>query len=82
MPGDRDSWWLDEITFAGREKLGTGHVARYDAKMDVDLVYSRLAPHHLPDFWKAIALQGSPTSCGPGGAPSGGRDLQLCSARC
>jgi ubiquinone/menaquinone biosynthesis C-methylase UbiE len=141
MPGDPDSWWLDERAHAGREHFDPEHARRYDAKMDahpveelemlqragaldenssiidlgagsgqfalaaagvckrviavdvspvmlarliekrdgqgvdnlevvdagflsyrhqgdpVDLVYSRFALHHLPDFWKAIALQ-------------------------
>ncbi|WP_458115670.1 class I SAM-dependent methyltransferase [Arthrobacter sp. D2-10] len=33
----------------------------------VDFVYSRYALHHLPDFWKAIALQRMRTAMSPGG---------------
>ena len=33
----------------------------------VDLVYSRLALHHLPDFWKAVALERIATMLRPGG---------------
>ncbi len=33
----------------------------------VDLVYSRFALHHLPDFWKAIALQRIADLLRPGG---------------
>ncbi len=33
----------------------------------VDLVYSRYALHHLPDFWKAIALQRLAAMLRPGG---------------
>lgn len=133
------TWFVDELTYAGRENLDAGHVARYDAKMDAsaasevallkdsgltreslvvefgagtgqfsvevapacvqviavdvsplmldqlrekatalqlnniavvragfltyehverpaDFIYSRFALHHLPDFWKAMAL--------------------------
>ncbi len=35
---------------------------------EVDLVYSRFALHHLPDFWKAIALQRIADMLRPGGA--------------
>ncbi len=135
MPG----WFIDELSYAGRENLDAGHVARYDAKEDAgaasevallkemgltreslvlefgpgtgqfsvavagecarviavdvsqpmldqlqskvadlglsnievvqagfltyehvgdppDLIYSRYALHHLPDFWKVVAL--------------------------
>ncbi len=33
----------------------------------VDLIYSRYALHHLPDFWKAIALSRIRTMLRPGG---------------
>lgn len=33
-----------------------------------DLVYSRLALHHLPDFWKAVALSRMAGMLRPGGA--------------
>jgi SAM-dependent methyltransferase len=33
----------------------------------VDIVYSRNALHHLPDFWKAIALSRIAAVLGPGG---------------
>jgi ubiquinone/menaquinone biosynthesis C-methylase UbiE len=32
-----------------------------------DAVYSRIALHHLPDFWKAVALQRIATLLAPGG---------------
>jgi SAM-dependent methyltransferase len=32
-----------------------------------DLVYSRYALHHLPDFWKAVALTRAATILAPGG---------------
>ncbi len=144
MSSDRPSnpiprWFIDELSYAGRENLDAGHVARYDAKEDAsattevavlermgltreslvvefgvgtgqfsvevapvcarviavdvsglmldqlqrkvadlglrnieivragfltyehagrpaDFIYSRYALHHLPDFWKAVAL--------------------------
>ena len=146
-----DSWWLDELAYAGRENLDADHARRYDAKMDAqaaaevqlladrgllgpeavvvdlgagtgqftlaaapvcarvvavdvspvmvgplaeaveargldnvelvragfltyehdgppaDLVYSRFALHHLPDFWKAIALRRAAGLLRPGG---------------
>ncbi|WP_196822304.1 class I SAM-dependent methyltransferase [Arthrobacter sp. CAN_A6] len=34
---------------------------------DADLVYSRYALHHLPDFWKALALNRIRTMLRPGG---------------
>ena len=151
MPGDPESWWLDELRHAGREHFDEQHARRYDAKMDAgaaaevaylqragalgagdtvvdlgagsgqfalaaaavcervvavdvsgvmlgrleeklragafadvevvragfltyehsgspaDLVYSRFALHHLPDFWKAIALSRAAAILRPGG---------------
>ena len=144
------SWFVDEVTYAGRENLDAGHVARYDAKMDAsaagevallqdlgltrqslvvefgagtgqfsvrvapacaqviavdvstlmldelrakaaalqltnvtvvpagfltyqhaerpaDFIYSRFALHHLPDFWKAMALDRLRRMIRPGG---------------
>ena len=146
------SWWLDELSHAGREHFDEQHARRYDDKMDAeaaeevrlleeagvldrtssvidlgagtgqfalavapvcrrvvavdispvmlarlaenierraagnveavragfltyrhagepaDLVYSRFALHHLPDFWKAIALRQMAGMLRPGGA--------------
>jgi ubiquinone/menaquinone biosynthesis C-methylase UbiE len=144
------SWFIDEVSYAGRENLDAGHVERYDAKEDAgaagevalleqlgltpesvvvefgpgtgqftvevapacarvvavdvsavmlrrleakvaalglgnvevvqagfltyehagapaDFVYSRLALHHLPDFWKAVALDRIRRMLAPGG---------------
>jgi ubiquinone/menaquinone biosynthesis C-methylase UbiE len=144
------TWFIDELSFAGRENLDAGHVARYDAKEDAsaasevallrdlgltraslvvefgagtgqftvevapacaqviavdvsplmlheleakatdlrlsnievaragfltyehvgspaDFVYSRYALHHLPDFWKALALDRLRRMLRPGG---------------
>ena len=74
-------WMLDEVASAGRENLDPVHVARYDGKEDAgaareialhrgrpaDLVYSRLALHHLPDFWKGVALSRIHRMLRPGG---------------
>jgi SAM-dependent methyltransferase len=151
MVADPESWWLDELSSAGREHLDEQHARRYDAKEDAqaseeirrlqdhgvldaaatvvdlgagtgqfalaaagvcrrviavdvspvmlapltekieargppnvelvragfltyahegapaDLVYSRYALHHLPDFWKAIALRRAADMLRPGG---------------
>jgi len=151
MAREPQSWWLDELAYAGRENLDQQHARRYDAKEDAqaateirvlqdqgvlgssasvvdlgagtgqfalaaarvcsrvvavdvspvmlarlaeklevsglsnveavragflsykhagppaDLVYSRYALHHLPDFWKAIALSRAAELLRPGG---------------
>jgi ubiquinone/menaquinone biosynthesis C-methylase UbiE len=144
------AWFIDEVSYAGRENLDAGHVARYDAKEDAsatsevalleemglsreslvvefgagtgqfsvevapacarviavdvskvmldqlqakvldlglrnveivragfltyehvegaaDFIYSRYALHHLPDFWKAMALSRLHRVLRPGG---------------
>jgi ubiquinone/menaquinone biosynthesis C-methylase UbiE len=143
-------WFIDELSYAGRENFDPGHVARYDAKLDAsaagevallegmgltreslvlefgagtgqfsvevaqacarviavdvselmlerlqakvadiglsnveavragflsyehlggpaDFIYSRYALHHLPDFWKAVALSRLRRMLRPGG---------------
>jgi FkbM family methyltransferase len=61
-----------------REKLGEGHAGNvetveagfltYEHRGEpADLVYSRLALHHLPDFWKAVALARIAAMLRPGG---------------
>ena len=149
-PRSTPTWFIDELSYAGRENLDPGHVARYDGKEDAgaagevalleelgltrdsvvvefgagtgqftvevaprcarviavdvsspmlrrlrdkvtasglsnvelvragfltyehagaraDFVYSRFALHHLPDFWKAIALDRLRRVLRPGG---------------
>jgi len=39
------------------ELVQAGFLSYQHAAPPVDVVYSRYALHHLPDFWKAIALQ-------------------------
>ena len=59
-----------------REKLGddaavevvqAGFLTYEHAGEPADLVYTRFALHHLPDFWKAIALQRMSGMLRPGG---------------
>jgi ubiquinone/menaquinone biosynthesis C-methylase UbiE len=149
-PRPTPTWFIDELSYAGRENLDPGHVARYDAKEDAsaasevallkelgltpeslviefgagtgqfsvevapacahliavdvsppmlrqleakatalrlsnielvqagfltyehigspaDFIYSRFALHHLPDFWKAVALNRLRQMVRPGG---------------
>lgn len=62
-----------------REKLGAGAVGNVEvvdagfltyehAGAPPDVVYSRFALHHLPDFWQAIALRRIADMLAPGGA--------------
>ncbi|MGZ6962949.1 MAG: class I SAM-dependent methyltransferase [Acidimicrobiia bacterium] len=39
----------------------------YEPTDELDFVYSRLALHHLPDFWKAVALDRLHCALRPGG---------------
>lgn len=58
------------------ERLAVGNVEPVDAGFltyrhegePADLVYSRLALHHLPDFWQAVALSRIADMLRPGGA--------------
>lgn len=61
-----------------RAKLETAPVSNVDVVQagfltyehhgrDADFVYSRYALHHLPDFWKAVALQRARRMLRPGG---------------
>lgn len=49
------------------EATCAGFVSYRHVGEPVDLVYSRYALHHLPDFWKAIALTQIATMLKPGG---------------
>lgn len=55
---------FDELAHAGPEHLDPAYVAEYDRKAGFD---SRNALHHLPDFWKALALWRIAQMLGPGG---------------
>jgi ubiquinone/menaquinone biosynthesis C-methylase UbiE len=50
------------------EATGAGFLTYEHKGAPADLVYSRYALHHLPDFWKAIALQRIAGLLRPGGA--------------
>jgi SAM-dependent methyltransferase len=57
MGRDPHAWWLDETVTAGYEHRGA----------PADAVYSRFALHHLPDFWKAVAIGRIAQMLRPGG---------------
>ncbi len=49
------------------EVVSAGFLTYRHAGEPADLVYSRFALHHLPDFWKAIALRRIAAMLRPGG---------------
>jgi len=49
------------------ESITAGFLTYRHEDDPVDLVYSRLALHHLPDFWKAVALDRIHAMLRPGG---------------
>jgi SAM-dependent methyltransferase len=49
------------------EAVSAGFLTYRHAGDPADVVYTRLALHHLPDFWKAIALQRMADMLRPGG---------------
>jgi ubiquinone/menaquinone biosynthesis C-methylase UbiE len=49
------------------EAVGAGFLTYRHSGEPADLVYSRYALHHLPDFWKAIALDRIAAVLRPGG---------------
>ena len=53
---------------ANIECVSAGYLTYEHAGPPADLVYSRYALHHLPDFWKAIALSRILDMLRPGGA--------------
>ena len=52
---------------AGVELVHAGFLSYEHAGAPADVVYSRLALHHLPDFWKATALERIRRMLRPGG---------------
>jgi ubiquinone/menaquinone biosynthesis C-methylase UbiE len=50
------------------ECVHAGFLTYEHAGAPADLVYSRYALHHLPDFWKAVALARMAAMTAPGGA--------------
>jgi ubiquinone/menaquinone biosynthesis C-methylase UbiE len=57
----------DRTQASNLETVSGGFLTYVHAGDPVDLVYSRFALHHLPDFWKAIALQRIAALLPPGG---------------
>ncbi len=60
----------DKLTAEGLgnvEVVEAGFVSYDHPCVPVDCVYSRLAMHHLPDFWKAVALARMRRMLKPGG---------------
>jgi SAM-dependent methyltransferase len=53
--------------FANVECVQAGFLTYVHSGEPADLVYSRLAMHHLPDFWKAVALTRIAATLKPGG---------------
>lgn len=49
------------------ELVRAGLLSYEHAGPPADFVYSRLALHHIPDFWKAMALEGLRRTLRPGG---------------
>ena len=58
---------LDRSAVSNVEAICAGFLTYRHAGDPVDLVYSRYALHHLPDFWKAIALSRIAAMLRPGG---------------
>jgi SAM-dependent methyltransferase len=60
----------ENVRRAGRrvEVVAGGFLSYRHTGAPADLVYSRYALHHLPDFWKAIALRRMAEMLRPGGA--------------
>ena len=59
---------LDGGATANIEVVGAGFLTYRHAGEAADVVYSRFALHHLPDFWQAIALRRMADMLRPGGA--------------
>lgn len=47
---------LDRCAVSNVEAIGAGFLTYRHSGEPADVVYSRYALHHLPDFWKALAL--------------------------
>ena len=58
---------LDRRAASNVEAISAGFLTYRHSGAPVDLVYSRFALHHLPDFWKAIALSRIAGVLRPGG---------------
>jgi len=58
---------LDRRSAGNVEAISAGFLTYRHAGAPADVVYSRYALHHLPDFWKAIALDRIAGMLRPGG---------------
>ncbi len=58
---------LDRCAARNVEAICAGFLTYRHSGKPADVVYSRYALHHLPDFWKAIALGRIAGMLGPGG---------------
>jgi ubiquinone/menaquinone biosynthesis C-methylase UbiE len=58
---------LDERGIANVETVNAGFLTYEHSGPPADFVYSRYALHHLPDFWKAVALARLRAILAPGG---------------
>jgi ubiquinone/menaquinone biosynthesis C-methylase UbiE len=59
---------VDESGLANVEVVQSGFLTYEHRGAPADFVYSRYALHHLPDFWKAMALARVRATLRPGGA--------------
>jgi SAM-dependent methyltransferase len=58
---------IDRCAVSNVEAVCAGFLTYRHSGEPADVVYSRLALHHLPDFWKAIALRRMADMLRPGG---------------
>lgn len=58
---------LEQASLANVEPVHAGFLSYEHSGEPADVVYSRHALHHLPDFWKAIALARIAAMLKPGG---------------
>jgi ubiquinone/menaquinone biosynthesis C-methylase UbiE len=58
---------LDDTSLANVERVEAGFLTYRHTGEPADVVYSRYALHHLPDFWKAVALTRAASMLQPGG---------------
>jgi len=58
---------LERRAASNVEAVGAGFLTYRHAGEPADVVYSRFALHHLPDFWKALALRRVADMLRPGG---------------
>lgn len=58
---------IDDSDISNIDIVRSGFLTYRHRKRRADFVYSRYALHHLPDFWKAVALQRIRNILQPGG---------------